>query len=125
MNENLARDFKKELSKREKELARREIENVTKDRFEELKKLALEMFDQNCALQEIAEKAMKESLVGIDFSNFGSFMSVVVFVKDGKQYSVRYIYDISIKEWVTDDPNSEFNSYTFPGLKGLPSTVEL
>lgn len=48
-------------------------------------------------------------------------MSVVVFIKDGRRYSVRYIYDISIKEWVTDDINSEFNNYTFSGLKGLPT----
>jgi hypothetical protein len=66
MNENLARDFQQLV-------ARREIENVTKDRFEELKKLALEIFDQNCILQEMAERSMKENLVGgIDFSNLGS-----------------------------------------------------
>lgn len=64
MNDNLARNFQRML-------ARREIENVTPAQFEKLKQLALEMFDQNCVLQEMAEKLMKESLIGIDFSNMG------------------------------------------------------
>ena len=64
MNENLARNFQRML-------ARREIENVTPAQFEKLKQIALEMFDQNCVLQEIAEKVMKESLIGIDISNMG------------------------------------------------------
>jgi len=57
MKENLARDFQRML-------ARREIENVTPAQFEKLKQIALEIFDQNCALQEIAENTMKQSLVG-------------------------------------------------------------
>lgn len=64
MNDNLARNFQRML-------ARREIENVSPAQFEKLKQLALEMFDQNCVLQEMAERVMKESLVGIDFSNMG------------------------------------------------------
>ena len=64
MNENLARKFQRML-------ARREIENVTPAQFEKLKQLALEMFDQNCVLQETTERVMKESLIGIDFSNMG------------------------------------------------------
>lgn len=63
--DNLARDFQRML-------ARREIENVTPSQFEKLKQIALEIFDQNCMLQEIAENTMKESLIGIDFSILGN-----------------------------------------------------
>lgn len=64
MNDNLARNFQRML-------ARREIENVTVAQFETLKQIALEMFDQNCALQEIAEGVMRDNLIGIDFSIIG------------------------------------------------------
>lgn len=64
MNDNLARNFQRVL-------ARREIESVTPAQFETLKQIALKMFDQNCALQDICEGAMRDNLIGIDFSNMG------------------------------------------------------
>lgn len=52
---NLAREFARHN-------ARKEIENVTSERFEQLKKWALLLFDQNVMLQSMAEDFMAERL---------------------------------------------------------------
>lgn len=52
---NLARDFARLA-------ARRDLEGATKENFEYLKDIALRMFDQNVALQEMLEQYMRESL---------------------------------------------------------------
>lgn len=54
---NLARDFQNVL-------ARKQLESVTRENFNELKNITLSLYDQNLALKEMLEKLMKESLVG-------------------------------------------------------------
>ena len=62
---NLARDFQKVL-------ARKQLEAITKENFNELKDIALSLYDQNLMLKEMLEKLMRENLIGVDISMMGS-----------------------------------------------------
>ena len=59
---NLARDFQNTV-------ARKQLESVTEESFEELKNITLTLYDQNLALKEMLEQLMKESLVGYPYTN--------------------------------------------------------
>ena len=62
---NLARDFQNIR-------ARKQLEAITKENFNELKDIAFSLYDQNLMLKEILDRLMRENLIGVDISMMGS-----------------------------------------------------